>query len=133
VTTIQPQNLTGQTLPEAPANKVALNGQYAFRLEPGTLTLSASFIWKDATYGSIFNRALALAPAYSIVNLRATWDDAKQRYTLILFANNVTDALGYDNVTKTNVAQAGMPLQLVSARGLINPLVVGGEVQFRFR
>jgi iron complex outermembrane receptor protein len=133
VTTIQPQNLTGQTLPEAPANKVALNGQYAFRLEPGTLTLSASFIWKDATYGSIFNRALSLAPAYSIVNLRATWDDAKQRYTLILFANNVTDALGYDNVTKANVAQAGTPLQLVSARGLINPLVVGGEVQFRFR
>ncbi|HWF76418.1 MAG TPA: TonB-dependent receptor, partial [Caulobacteraceae bacterium] len=134
VVTIRPQNLTGQTLPEAPENKVALNGQYAFRFDPGTLTLSASFIWKDATYGSIFNRApYSLAPAYSIVNLRATWDDAKQRYTLILFANNVTDALGYDNVTKTNVAQAGAPLQLVSARGLINPLVVGGEIQFRFR
>ena len=129
----RPQNLTGETLPEAPQNKVALNGQYAFRLEPGTLTLSASFIWKDATYGSIFNRPLALAPAYSVVNLRATWDDAKQRYTLILFANNVFNALGYDNVTQANVAEAGAPLQLVSVRGLVNPLVVGGEIQFRFR
>ena len=129
----RPQNLTGETLPEAPQNKVALNGQYAFRLEPGTLTLSASFIWKDATYGSIFNRPLALAPSYSVLNLRATWDDAKQRYTLILFANNVTNALGFDNVTQANVAEAGAPLQLVSARGLVNPLVVGGEVQFRFR
>ena len=67
------------------------------------------------------------------MNLRATFDDAKQRYTLILFANNVFNALAYDNVTETNVAQAGTPLQLVSARGLVNPLVVGGEVQFRFR
>ncbi len=129
----QPENLVGETLPEAPKNKIAINGQYAFHFDPGTLTLSASFIWKDATYGSIFNRPLALAPSYSVVNLRATFDDAKQRYTLILFANNVFNALAYDNVTETNVAQAGTPLQLVSARGLVNPLVVGGEVQFRFR
>src|SRR5262249_55463726 len=70
---VNPKNLPGATLPEAPENKVAFNGQYAFHFEPGTLTLSASYIWKDATYGSIFNRPLSLAPAYSIVNLRATW------------------------------------------------------------
>src|SRR6185312_313205 len=126
------QNIVGERLPEAPQNKVSINGQYAFRLDPGTLTLSASFIWKDATYGSIFNRALSLAPSYSLVNLRAAFDDAKGRYTLIAFANNVFDQTGFDQVTKANVAQSGFPLQLVSSRGLTPPLTFGMEVQFRF-
>jgi iron complex outermembrane receptor protein len=129
----QGQNLTGAILPESPENKVSFNATYAWKTDPGTLTLSGTFIWKDQTYGSIFNRPLALAPSYETVNLRAIWDAAGGRYTLIAFVNNVANTLGYDNVTQTNLAPGGAPLALVSARGLVAPLTFGGEIQVRFR
>ncbi|MFI4973326.1 MAG: TonB-dependent receptor [Caulobacterales bacterium] len=127
------QNLTGETLPEAPANKVSFNAQYAWKFDPGTLTLSGTVVWKDKTFGDIFNRPLQLAPAYSTVNLRASYDDSRQRFTVIAFVNNVFNTLGYDNVTQTNLAPAGSPLALVSAKGLVAPLTFGGEIQVRFR
>lgn len=137
-TTAFEQDLNGATLPEAPANKVSFNAQYAWRTDPGTLTLSASVIWKDQTYGSIFNRPLALAPAYTTVNLRAVWDDAEKRYTVIGFVNNVFNTIGYDNVTETNAglgptfANQNVPF-LVSAKGITAPLTFGLEAQVRFR
>ena len=52
---VQLVDLTGSRLPETPPNKVSLNAQYTIPFDPGKLVLSASFIWKDKTYGSIFN------------------------------------------------------------------------------
>jgi iron complex outermembrane receptor protein len=129
------QNIVGATLPEAPPNKVTLNGQYVFSFDPGKLTLSVTGVWKDRTYGEIFNSPLNLAPSYYTVNLRAVWDDAKDRFTVIGFVNNVTNTLGFDNVTQTRLG-AGTSLSnlsLVQGVGLTAPLVVGGEIQFRFR
>ena len=128
-------NIVGFTLPEAPPNKVALNAQYAFKFDEGKLTLSVSGVWKDATYGEIFNSPLNLAPSYYTVNLRAVWDDDQDRFTVIGFINNVTNTIGFDNVTQTRLG-AGTSLAniaLVQGVGITAPLVVGGEIQFRFR
>jgi len=122
--------LKGSELPEAPPNKISLNAQYVFTFDPGKLTLSASYIWKDKTFGSIFNNPLNQAPAYYTLNLRAVWDDAKERYSIIGYINNVTDTLGFDNVTQTALFP-GFPL--VRATGITAPLTFGAEVQFRFR
>jgi iron complex outermembrane receptor protein len=129
------QNIVGFTLPESPPNKVSLNGQYVFNFDPGKLTFSASFIWKDQTYGEIFNQPLNLAPSYYQLNLRAIWNDAKDRYTVIFFANNVTDQTGFDNVTQTRLGTGTTlaNIHLVQGVGVTAPLVVGGEVQVRFR
>jgi iron complex outermembrane receptor protein len=143
ITTGQPQNIVGAQLPESPPNKVSVNGQYKMTFDPGNLIFSVSYIWKDKTYDSIFNRPLALAPAYYTLNLRATFDDVKGRYTIIAFANNVTNTLGYDEVTQTRVAggtacaAAGacasqIPTE-VQATGLTAPLTFGVEFQYRFR
>jgi iron complex outermembrane receptor protein len=129
------QNIVGATLPEAPPNKVALNAQYVFHFDPGKLTLSVSGIWKDATYGDIFNAPLNLAAPYYTINLRAVFDDAKDRYTVIGFINNVTNTTGFDNVTQTRLG-AGTTLSnlaLVQGVGITAPFVVGAEFQFRFR
>jgi hypothetical protein len=130
------QNLVGAQLPEAPPNKVALNGQYAFTFEPGKLTLSASYIWKDKTFDEIFNRPLNQAPAYYTLNLRATWDGADDRYTIIAFANNVTNTIGYDNVTQTRI-QGGTAANhtpvLVQGAGITAPFTFGLEFQYRLR
>jgi len=130
------QTLKGNELPEAPANKVSLNGIYTWNFEPGNLSLSASVIWKDKTYGSIFNNPAALAPAYTTVNLRAEFDDSQNRFNASIFVNNLFNSIGFDNVTQTQLAPgvtAGVPYDLVSGRGITAPLTVGGELQFRFR
>ena len=112
-----------------------MNGQYVFHFDAGKLTLSASYIWKDRTFGEIFNEPLNLAPSYYTVNLRAVWDDIKDRYTLILFANNITDTTGFDNVTETRLGTGTTlaNIHLVQGVGITAPLVVGGEIQVRFR
>jgi iron complex outermembrane receptor protein len=123
-------NLQGSQLPEAPPNKVSFNGQYVWTFDPGKLTFSASVIWKDKTFGDIFNNPLNQAPAYYTLNLRAVWDDAKDRYSIIGYVNNVTNTLGFDNVTQTTLFP-GFPL--VRATGITAPLTFGMEAQFRFR
>jgi len=130
------QNIVGYTLPESPANKLAFNALYTFTFDPGKLILSASYIWKDKTYGELFNNPQSLAPAYSTVNIRAEWDDAKGRFNASLFIDNLFNTAGYDNVTETQVAPnttLGVPYDVVSAKGLTFPLTVGGEIQVRFR
>ena len=95
----QAQSVVGQTVPESPKNKIALNGNYRFDFRPGSLTVSGSYIWKDETYDSIFNRSYNRAPSYTQVDLRALWTDASDHYTLIFYAKNLFDTRGYDGAS----------------------------------
>jgi iron complex outermembrane receptor protein len=133
----QAQSVDGQTVPESPRNRVTINGNYTFHFDPGSLTLSVTYIWKDRTYDSIFNRFYNLAPAYDQVDLRATFNDVKDRYSIILYGKNVFNTLGFDNV-----AGQGLTSQLAAgsgqfgsfqAFGLTPPATYGVEFQFRFR
>ena len=125
----QAQNVVGATLPESPRNKVALNGSYRFDFRPGSLTLSASYIWKDRTYESIFNRPYNLAPSYDQVDLRALWNDASDRYTIILYAKNVFDTKGYDNAFGTLLSDTGGVAQNYS---YTPPRTFGVELRYKF-
>jgi iron complex outermembrane receptor protein len=137
------QNVTNATLPQSPQNKVALNTLYRFDFEPGSLTLSGSYIWKDSNYSSIFNRPYNLAPAYDQVDLRAVWTDAKNRYTVILFGKNVFNTLGYDGVSG-NLVTSVTPSVLLPTKAtgevagvsrtisLTAPQIFGVEIQYRF-
>ncbi len=136
--TVQPQlggqSVVGDTVPQSPRNKIAVNGNYTFHLESGNVTVSASYIWKDQTYDSIFNRPWYLAPAYSQVDARISYTDAKDRFTVIAFAKNLTNALGYDNVSALLLAApAPGALPYNQTVGLIPPRTYGVELQVRFR
>ncbi len=120
-----------------PQNKFALNGTYTWTFDPGRFSVSASVIWKDKTYGAIFNTPSNSAPAYSQVNLRATWIDSQNRYTVTGFVDNVFNTTGYDNVTEAQIAPVASitkPSQydIVKAVGLTYPLTFGVELQVRF-
>jgi iron complex outermembrane receptor protein len=132
-TGVQTISITGNTLPQVPANKVAFNAQYAFHFEPGTLTLSGTFVWKDATFDDVFNDPLSKAPAYDEVNFSAYWEDSKDRYTLIAYIDNAFNALAYDFASQNLLSPAGVPYSLAQTKGLVSPLTFGGEVQVRFR
>jgi iron complex outermembrane receptor protein len=127
------QNLTGQILPETPRNKISLNGIYRMNFEPGTLALSGTFTWKDQTYDSPFNRPYNLAPSYSQVNLRATWTDIKNRYSVILFCDNVFNTLGYDGVTGLAVTDPGVNQAVDPVYTYTAPRTYGVEVQVRWQ
>ena len=130
---IQLVNLVGSTLPESPPNKVSLNALYTLNFEPGNLILSASYVWKDKTYGTVFNIPQSLAPSYSSANFRIEWDDAKNRYNVSAFVNNIGNQTGYDIVTAAQLAPAGTPYDVISNKSLTFPLTVGAELQVRFR
>jgi iron complex outermembrane receptor protein len=128
---VQVQNTTGAHLPQTAPNKISLNALYNIEFEPGTLTLSGSYIYRGAEYFSIFNRYYNEAPSYSQVNLRASFTDTNNRYTLIVFMDNVTNALGYDGAVGYLINS--YPQTVARQYTLTPPRTFGVEVQYRFR
>lgn len=130
------QNLKGATLPEAPPNKFSANAIYVFQFDPGKLALSGSYIWKDKTYGSLFNRSYSQAPALSQVNLRAVWTSADENWNLIAYVDNVFDKVNRDArtgtllVAPTAVGQVG---NIMLNDALVSPRTYGVELRVRFR
>ena len=129
------QNIRGEAVPSATPNKISFNTLYTFHFEPGNLTLSGTLVWKDGTYYAVFNRPYNFAPNYAILNLRAVWSDAKDRYNIILFMNNVSNALGYDGSAGTLLLgeQTGMTPSILTTQALIAPREYGIQFQFRFK
>jgi iron complex outermembrane receptor protein len=130
------QSVNGDELPQSPENKVAFNAVYTFNFDPGNLIFSATYIWKDKSYYSIFERTYDEAPSWSQVNLRATWSGNHDKYEVVLFVNNLFNTLGYDaaaegfdvqNPTGTPVANAQVP-----AYDLTPPRVFGMELHYKF-
>ena len=129
------QNIRGQTLPEAPRNTVSFDTIYTLQFEPGALALSGSAIWKDVTYGSVFNRDYDRAPSYATLNLRAIWSGASGRYNVIAYCNNVTDVLSRDSVVGQLQAggTAGTPAVITSQESFNPPRIFGLQLQYRIK
>jgi iron complex outermembrane receptor protein len=125
----------GNTIPESPRNRVTANGNYTWHFTPGSLNFSLSYIWKSATYGSIFNQPWNLAPKYSQTDSRLTWTDAADRYTVFAYVKNLQNKTNADAVLGNYVLQSagtGLPSQ-ATTWGLTPPRLYGVEVQFRFK
>jgi iron complex outermembrane receptor protein len=127
------QNLTGETVPEAPRNKVSLTAVYKIPLTPGDLTFSGAFIYKSGEYNSPFNRSYNYAPGYTQLNLRATYTDSAKHYTVIVFMDNVANTLGYDAATGIPVTNPGPNQVIDKLVSLTAPRTFGVELQYRFR
>jgi iron complex outermembrane receptor protein len=122
------QDVSGATLPSSPKNRVTLNANYTWRFEPGALTASISYIWRDETYYGIFNRYYNHAKAWDQTDLRLSYVDAKDRYTVILYGKNVFDRLGFDGSSGTRLSN-GLVNQTIN---LTPPRTYGLELQYRF-
>ena len=135
----RPQDITGNALPQSTRNKVAFNALYTWDFEAGSLTPSASYIWRDKQYGSVFQRYYNEAPSWSQVDARLTWKDKDNKYSVIGYVKNLFDTLGYDAggtgsrlagtlMNGTPVVQPGYDI----TRYLTPPRTYGVEVQYRF-
>ncbi len=123
------QNLKGNALPNAPRNKVALNGVYTWDLSSGTLSLSGSYIWRDEQYGAIFQRPQYNAPSWDQVDLRAEFKPHGGHWTLIAYGKNIFDNVGYINGAGAVAQYNGTFLKQF---GLTPPALGGVEVQYKF-
>ncbi len=141
----RPQNLKGNRLPNAPEHKVALNGLYTFDLGPGSLTVSATYIWRDTQYGSLFTRGYNKSPAWDQVDGRLVWKDKDDKYTAILYVKNLFDTLGYDggaSASRGAFQRSGsLPVAVGNVSGVSGltstypitpPRTYGVELQYRF-
>ena len=129
----QPQSLKGQDLPQTPPHKVALSASYDIDLSAGTLTLAGTYVWKDDSYASVFNRAYTETPGYDQVDLRAVWTGTDSRYRVIAYVKNVFDEQGYDTATGTLIASPpAAPGSFGVDYGLTPPRTFGVQLQYRF-
>ena len=131
------QNLSGYNLPNSPKNKVALNANYTFVLDAGTITTSATYVWRDEQYGSVFNRSYYKAPSYDQVDLRASWNSASKKYTVVGFVRNVFDDIGYQGgaaATRLAGFNGATPVLqgIESTYTITPPRTYGVELQYRF-
>ncbi|HEY1752463.1 MAG TPA: hypothetical protein VGG29_14485, partial [Caulobacteraceae bacterium] len=129
------QNIKGETIPGATPNKISFNTLYTFNFDPGKLTLSGTVIWRDGTFWNVFNRPYSFAPQNSQVNLRATWTDAKDRYNIILFANNLFNSIGYDGSAGTllQAEQPGHTPDILTSPALTAEREFGIQFQYRWK
>ncbi|HEY3947522.1 TonB-dependent receptor [Phenylobacterium sp.] len=116
------QDLSGNAMPQNARNKVALAVTYAIEFEGGTLTPEASYIWRDKQYSTIFQRSYNESPSWDQTDLRLTWKDKDNRYSIIGYVKNVFDQLGYDggaSATRlTGIYSASTIAALGMTRGL---------------
>jgi len=123
------QNLKGDPLPNAPRNKIALNALYTWNLPTGALSFSASYIWRDVQYGSIFERPQYEAPSWNQVDLRAEYKPNGGHWTLIAYGKNIFNTTGY-------IGGAGAVAQyngtFIKQYSLTPPAIAGVEAQYKF-
>src|SRR3984893_16375755 len=138
------ENINGNTVPESPQSKVALNGNYTWRFTPGSLNYSVNYIWKAATHDSIFNEQYFVAPDDTQVDMRLSWNDAADRFTIFGYVKNLQNKVGYDGVgafrittpaprTRASESNGPSPDYCDQDQGLTPPRTYGVQVQYRLK
>jgi iron complex outermembrane receptor protein len=93
----KPQNIAGNSLPNAPKNKVAINVMYTFHFEDfGTVAPSVSYVWRDVQYGTLFTRSYNAAPSWDQWDARVRWVSSDDNWEAIIFGKNIFNRIGYD-------------------------------------
>jgi iron complex outermembrane receptor protein len=136
------QNLSGNSLPNAPKNKVAVNVNYTWHLNSGSLAASASYVWRDKQYGTLFTRSYNESPSWDQVDVRLTWTSDKDHYKVIVYGKNIFDQIGYDAGAYGNRlagafdSPAGVATTVVQGvaktYSVTPPALYGVELQYRF-
>jgi iron complex outermembrane receptor protein len=139
------QDLDGYSLPNAPKHKLAVNANYTWDLpQGGALIGSVSYIWRDAQYGSIFDRDYYRSPSWDQWDARVTWQAPEKNVTVIAFVRNIFNDLGYEGGAGASrragsiyTPPAGAPIRnvvqgIATTYPLTPPRTYGIELQYRF-
>ena len=131
-------SVVGNSLPQAPKHKLALNGLYTFQMEPGNLTLGATYLYRSKSYANVFERDYNSAPSWDQVDLRAIWAPTGGKYTVIAYVKNLLDDDGYAAAIQASQRNnnAAVPSDRfpngAQVYELTPPRTYGVELQYRF-
>jgi iron complex outermembrane receptor protein len=126
------QDLKGAKLPSSTPHRVTINGNYTWEFDPGSLSASLTWVWKDKTYYSIFNRYYNEGKAWSQTDARLIWNDRDDRYTVIGYVKNLfkqEGVAGADGSRLTTGPNVGYVNRTIS---YVPPRTYGVELQYRF-
>jgi iron complex outermembrane receptor protein len=130
------QSVKNAELPNTPENKVAFNANYTWEFEPGNLTLSGSYVWKDKSYIGLFDRTYNEAPSWDQVDGRLTWAGNHDKYEVVLYVKNLFNTLGYDaasaSVALTDPVPTFTGTSQAPSYDLTPPRLFGVEVHYKF-
>ena len=134
------QSVRGSPLPQAPKNKVAFNAAYTIPVDPGSIVLSATYVWRDVEDGTVFDRKYDNAPSWDQVDFRALWRGPADRYEIIGFVKNVFNSTGYEAAaagsalsgTDSAVSTAATGLSETNTFILTPPRTYGLELRYKF-
>jgi iron complex outermembrane receptor protein len=133
------QDISGVTLPSSTPHRVTVNVNYTWEFAPGNLSVSANYVWRDATYYSIFNRYYNRAKSYGTTDFRMLYNDHNDRFTVIGYVKNVFDQRGSAGVSGARVSNTAAPPntplfgRVNETVSYILPRTYGVELQYRFR
>ncbi|WP_293351790.1 TonB-dependent receptor [Phenylobacterium sp.] len=133
-----PVSVVGNRLPQAPKHKLALNGSYTFEMDPGALTLGATYLYRSEAYANVFTREYNKAPSWDQVDFRAYWAPTGGKYTVIAYVKNVFDTEGYQaalagsNRNNSPTVASDRFATGVQNLELTPPRLYGLELQYRF-
>ena len=120
------QDVSGSNLPNAPKNKIALNANYTVVMDPGSVTGSITYVWRDSQYGSIFNRPYYRAPSWDQVDLRLTYKDKANKYTVIAWVKNLFNDIGYEGGATAGRQAGFVPAYTLGLPGVAPTPVIQG-------
>ncbi|MFM8940431.1 MAG: TonB-dependent receptor domain-containing protein, partial [Phenylobacterium sp.] len=131
-------SIVGNDLPQAPEQKVAVNGTYTFETDAGNIISGASYLYRSKSYANVFSREYNSTESWDPVDLRALWMPTGGKYTLIAYVKNAFDTDGYAAAVaasqRNNSSTVPSDKYLNGARNfeLTPPRIFGLEVQYRF-
>lgn len=130
------QDLKGNPLPSATPHRFTINANYTWEMEPGNLSASLTYVWRDSTYYSIFTDYWNKAKSFGQTDARVLFNDTKGKYTLIGYVKNVFDQRGSAGVSGTRNPSLtatqpnfGFVNQTIS---YVPPRTYGIELQYRY-
>ncbi|HEY0650860.1 TonB-dependent receptor [Phenylobacterium sp.] len=132
------QDIKGAKLPSSTPHRFTINANYTWEFDPGSLSLSANYVWRDATYYSIFNRYYNRAKSYGTTDMRAVFRDKDDRFTVIGSVKNVFDQRGSAGVSATRLSNTIAPPNSAQWNNVnqtisyILPRTYSLELQYRF-
>jgi iron complex outermembrane receptor protein len=122
------QNAKGGTLPSSPENKVNASVTYRWDFALGSLTPALNWSWRDEVSNStgLLSRPTTRTPSYDTMDVRATWEDSKGRFSILGYVRNVFDDDTYNTTMATTFNG-----QIEQIYNLNPPRTWGVEFQYR--
>jgi iron complex outermembrane receptor protein len=126
------QDLKGAKLPSSTPHRVTVNTNYTWHFEPGSLTASLTWVWRDDTYYSIFNRYYNEAKSWQQTDARVLFNDADDRFTVIGYVKNIFKQEGITGADGSRITTGPNTGYINRTISYVPPRTYGVELQYRF-